>query len=151
MLCAGRGSWQVLGSRERDAGGSLFTRVLPTTQNTAPNGAAAAGREPDPPAPPAAKNNHGGVTLSGEMICLALRAGCCVLEMLLPPGQRLLIPRDERGKDQGMLSAGEKGWICFGHIPVRGINTPFLGRLAPQESTYVPATHPHWERLDSSP
>lgn len=39
--------------------------------------AAAAGREPAPPAPPAARNNHGGVTFSGEMICMALRAGCC--------------------------------------------------------------------------
>lgn len=30
-------------------------------------------------------------------------------------------------------------------------NHPFLGQLAPQESTYVPATHHRCDRLDSSP
>lgn len=78
----GRGSWQVLGSRERDAESSLFTQALPTTARTQfqTGRAAAAGREPAPPAPPAAKNNHGRVTFRGEIICMALRAGCCGLK-----------------------------------------------------------------------
>lgn len=120
--------------------------------------AAAAGREPAPPAPPAAKNNHGRVTFSEEMICMALRAGCCVLKCCCLQGSDCSSLGMQVAKTRGCFWWGENR-SCFaarldtlsGHIPVSGINTPswdsWLHRGAPTcQPLTIPGRgwiHPH--------
>lgn len=117
--------------------------------------AAEAGREPAPPAPPAAKNNHGRVTFRGEVICLALRAGCCVLKCCCLQGSNCSSPGMKAARIRGYFWRGKRTGsilqLVWTHSRQWNKQSFFLGQLAPQESTYVPATHYHWERLDSSP
>lgn len=116
--------------------------------------AAEAGREPAPPAPPAAKNNHGRVTFSGEVICMALRAGCCVPKCCCFQGSEC--------SSLGMKVARIRGYFCWGKrtgsvfqfvwTHSRQWNKhSFLGQLAPRRApTCQPLTitgrgwiHPH--------
>jgi len=131
-LHAGDGTGRYLAAGRGDAGGSLFTH------HARRNPKRGAGREPAPPALLPAKNNHGGVTFSGEAICTAARAGCC-----------------RRGGDSsslGMKAArigrcfcwGKRAGASFCNLP--GCS-PISGRTTPSRDSRLHRTAPTREAL----